>query len=656
MHSRMTKAGFLYNLKNLSQNDINLKNWYQFINIRFLEHQIGWYCVQNRISAGDAIIALNKMLFSEYCEKVEGDFIFHQYRLKQKWLTVKAGKEEDLLTDFIKNLPIHRTQHREPPISPKKSIPFTVSTATQSTPIESKSSIIDKNKLEKVLPTVVSKPIVLVNSKKYFLESFKQLERMDHVKTDENWYWLIKDNFIGNTIGYFCIKNQISAGDARIALKKMNFEEFCEINSGSYEFHGHTKTDKWPRIKKGHEYELISAFTKNLPEKKCYTEILPQENVLKIIHANDGTPLHFTDCQLSPLKTKSHTHEWLYAENNKYLSHKIDTSLTGKWIIHLQKDQVEEQWMKIKQLVIDKKLWKAKVSCNNPRFNDFVICIDVHDSYDYSLIVDAYRALDEANIIPSGKTIYYKTDEQTSHPEQGEYTYTSKDISALMLGLPGYSNICEELKELNPNDRHEGIRNIVASVTNDNISYSSIIDECRYRTSSTSSIGGFLKHSILHNVSPRSDAADLLYRAFAEFNLNTKLFSKLSTLPQLLIAQQKRDAINVIHQEIKRLSLPSIGSGLYGGARVGDISQLANDKIIAYRKLIDLLVSSSIDLSLQVVLQDAFKNKQELDVLNKTGGFKTATSKKVITELLKAAEPNDMIETLKNTNILNLKS
>lgn len=183
-------------------------------------------------------------------------------------------------------------------------------------------------------------------------------------------------------------------------------------------------------------------------------------------------------------------------------------------------------------------------------------------------------------------------------------------------------NIIDQLKKFGGNNPHpgqEGINNLI-DISNRSISNKLkrelIQQECKDRTSSTSTIQGFLRNSFfLHKFSRRTDEVDLLYHAIAEQELNMNFVNRnskcnITTLEQLIIAQQKRQAIATFKSEINRLNIPVVGTGLYGGGdRVFPVSPCAHAKIASYIQLIDIVRKSRCDQPLNDILDSIFDNK-----------------------------------------------
>lgn len=106
---------------------------------------------------------------------------------------------------------------------------------------------------------------------------------------------------------------------------------------------------------------------------------------------------------------------WIYAENN-VVSYPEDTERSGKWLIFVPNDKIDEIWMTIKKatenglLVKASKVATSKPNPNAPTSKDKVICVytyDCEDKKDVMRIRDGLRKIGFISKIP------YKTDKAT---------------------------------------------------------------------------------------------------------------------------------------------------------------------------------------------------------------------------------------------------
>lgn len=157
-----------------------------------------------------------------------------------------------------------------------------------------------------------------------------------------------------------------------------------------------------------------------------------------------------------------------------------------------------------------------------------------------------------------------------------------------------------------------------------------IVNEAKLRISRTSCItrifetrswGGFFRNSVFFDAigvkGPRTDEVNLLYWAIAEKEANLCFNPNISTVEQLIIAQQKREAIATLQDDIRRLNTPFVGTGMFGGAgRVSDILPSARMKIMAYQELIRIITESSHMMSLSELLDDVFEKNPDKYLVN----------------------------------------
>ncbi len=113
---------------------------------------------------------------------------------------------------------------------------------------------------------------------------------------------------------------------------------------------------------------------------------------------------------------------WIYAVRKKGMYPK-QTSRSGKWLVFVDHESVDELWVKIRKAVEDGKLGNsAKVSTAKPRptgtSKKHVICVY---TYDWTDEVDVKRIREELRKLGVRNKIPYKSDEDTL---RGRYRVT----------------------------------------------------------------------------------------------------------------------------------------------------------------------------------------------------------------------------------------
>jgi hypothetical protein len=249
----------------------------------------------------------------------------------------------------------------------------------------------------------------------------------------------------------------------------------------------------------------------------------------------------------------------------------------------------------------------------------------------------------------------------------------NEDIAKTQLECP--VEMINQLNNLNPNNKHQGIKNIqkLASITTDddqNDLWIRIQSECKFRTERYSSIGGFLKNSyFFHAISPRKESADLLYWSIAQYEENIKFNPNITNLTQLMIAQQKREALHRMDAQIKRIYESAI-SGLTeilerkSYPSLKEIyDHLSGEKLIVTHPHVILLDTDAMDkmqalFDLGRGVMNSNANKTLADYLNKESnenliqilnkrrgrGWGESTSGAMIAELKKSADPYKLLK------------
>ncbi len=106
---------------------------------------------------------------------------------------------------------------------------------------------------------------------------------------------------------------------------------------------------------------------------------------------------------------------WLYAENLKG-NYPKPTVRSGKWLLFVPNDEIDEVWMRVKEateagrLGGDSKVSTAKPNPNSADPSHNVICVYTYDSDDES---DVMRVREELRGLGFVNEIPYKTDEAT---------------------------------------------------------------------------------------------------------------------------------------------------------------------------------------------------------------------------------------------------
>lgn len=117
---------------------------------------------------------------------------------------------------------------------------------------------------------------------------------------------------------------------------------------------------------------------------------------------------------LNPSQVTSHY--WLYANNPKD-KRVIDPNLTGKFMLFIDKNELDEKWKVVKKATEDgffsynSKCSTAKENPNAIDTNKGLICIYTASIYDMEEIKRVERAI--RKIINHDDTLYYKSDIQT---------------------------------------------------------------------------------------------------------------------------------------------------------------------------------------------------------------------------------------------------
>lgn len=160
-------------------------------------------------------------------------------------------------------------------------------------------------------------------------------------------------------------------------------------------------------------------------------------------------------------------------------------------------------------------------------------------------------------------------------------------------------NIIEKLSELNVaagghvHDSLAKLKYLAMPISNhngkrSNLAWSAILTVCKERTSTfRSALSHFSFCGLKHT---RDPGVDLMLRALAQFDKNRAFAPQMNNLEQLLIAQQKRDAIEKFEQEIEQLYHNlAINVKTIKGVFKNLDSSPSGQKIIAYRGLIQRL-------------------------------------------------------------------
>lgn len=117
------------------------------------------------------------------------------------------------------------------------------------------------------------------------------------------------------------------------------------------------------------------------------------------------------ECTLNPSEVPREESDWLYAQNQKYPD--VDYEKTGKWMIFIQKEEIDSVWNQIKEAIKDGNLWNSKVSTSDPSDPVHAIMIYTKDYADIDDVISALEYLESSGIKPANKVIHYKTDQQT---------------------------------------------------------------------------------------------------------------------------------------------------------------------------------------------------------------------------------------------------
>jgi len=146
-------------------------------------------------------------------------------------------------------------------------------------------------------------------------------------------------------------------------------------------------------------------------------------------------------------------------------------------------------------------------------------------------------------------------------------TYTPNPIYAARLAI--WEDLLTQLKNCDTpkkENRHDGINKIIAiAKTTPEINFSdtaqcrkrmegitSIIDECTWRSSTLSPWSN--SNLFKRENAGRNKEVDLFYRAFTQIETNIQYYPSIRTAEEVLIAQQKREAIIDLENEIERLN------------------------------------------------------------------------------------------------------
>lgn len=111
---------------------------------------------------------------------------------------------------------------------------------------------------------------------------------------------------------------------------------------------------------------------------------------------------------------------WIVARRH----HGRPAKAVGKWLIYREKDEVDDTWDKIVQLLHNGDLWtEVKVVSEGRRRENapFVICVYTADAYDEADVMRIRRVLREYGIT---EVINYKTDE-ASWKKVDEFLYSA---------------------------------------------------------------------------------------------------------------------------------------------------------------------------------------------------------------------------------------
>ncbi len=161
--------------------------------------------------------------------------------------------------------------------------------------------------------------------------------------------------------------------------------------------------------------------------------------IVKLTFDSEGSPDSYqitNNGTLMPSTAKRSEYQWLYAENNLIDKAKVDTSYAGKWILFIDKANIDEAWQKVREGIALGKIWEAKVSVEEENSTrDNLICIYVHDSDDKQAIVNTFDFIKNSGLAQWHKnpSIQYKLDKQTHANQYGPnaFLYDSSHIPEL---------------------------------------------------------------------------------------------------------------------------------------------------------------------------------------------------------------------------------
>lgn len=124
------------------------------------------------------------------------------------------------------------------------------------------------------------------------------------------------------------------------------------------------------------------------------------------------------DTILSPEEELDKNVSWIYAIQIENPYKELDRNKIGKWMLYIPENHIHDIWYKICEGVKSKNIWAAKVNPKSHLRNETYVIIIY--TYNFEDRKDVRRVLDYLlkNNLTLGKTIYYKTDQQT---RQGIY-------------------------------------------------------------------------------------------------------------------------------------------------------------------------------------------------------------------------------------------
>lgn len=244
-------------------------------------------------------------------------------------------------------------------------------------------------------------------------------------------------------------------------------------------------------------------------------------------------------------------------------------------------------------------------------------------------------------------------------------------------------NILQDFQNFNTGpDQPEGLANLIKlakNAQNDPLIVQAMIEECQFQCGHfqalklgnfTSLMQNRLFSSNLFSCLPgaRDPGLNLLYRALAEYYDNILFDKNIKTLEELLIAQQKREVIEEIEEEIKRLSWDEslISEKLPGLYRSSDFKidayyalMFAIKKSPSGKSIQDLLVPQNLETIFvkdingtdRYVIEEG-KARKPLNVSDalsyiRGAGFRATTSAKKLDELRNLPKPSDILGKLK---------